>query len=108
MENILSCISECDLWFAIVALCLIVADIISGVMKGYATRTLSSEKMRTGFWHKSANVFLLFLAYSATVANAFIEGMPEWTQSVYVFASGYIAVMELTSILQTLVNATIS
>lgn len=100
--SIIECITKCDLGFMIIAILLIVLDVLTGMMKGYATKTLSSEKMRLGFWHKSANITLLLLAYGATGARLFIDGLPEWTSGIYIFIASYVTIMELTSVLENL------
>lgn len=99
---ILSYVSSFELEFMIIAVLLIVLDVLTGIMKGFATKSLSSEKMRLGFWHKSANITLLILSYGATIARVFIDTLPEWTSGIYIFVASYIAIMELTSVLENL------
>lgn len=102
MQEIIEFIQTGNLWFFIVTILLIGADVISGIMKGYATGTLSSSVMRTGFWHKSANVFLLVLSYATTVAHSIIPELPDNLGSVHIFVASYISIMELTSVLENL------
>ena len=102
LEVIFDCLINTNLWAAAGATALIFADVVTGIMKGFATKTLSSEKMRIGFWNKSANLFIVYFAYATTAAGQFLPNAGDWVSVVYMFVAGYVSVMETTSILENL------
>lgn len=90
--------------FAVV-LVFIVFDVISGIIKGGATGTISSQKMREGLWHKSAIILLEAVASTAYLASQFVDGLPQEFGAIYMVASVYIVVMETVSILENVAIA---
>ena len=87
----------------LVALCFIVLDVITGYLQAIANNNVKSDKMRKGFWHKLAVVFMLLLAGMIDVMVAF--GMGDalgFTAPIFTTACLYIIVMEITSILENI------
>lgn len=89
----------------IVVLGAILLDIVSGLIKGGATGTLSSSIMREGLWHKAALILLEFTAFGAQLGCIYIEELPQELAVVYIGTSAYIVIMELVSILENIAIA---
>jgi toxin secretion/phage lysis holin len=83
-------------------LAFIVFDVVSGLIKGGATGTLSSQKMRNGLWHKSALILLEAMAALASFAVSMFPALPQEFGAVYVGISVYIIAMEVISILENI------
>lgn len=50
-------------WVAIIAMIIfILLDVVSGVVSAYARHEISSQKLRTGLWHKLGYFFVIFCA----------------------------------------------
>ena len=50
-------------WIAIIAMiAFILLDVISGVASAYYRKEISSQKLRTGLWHKLGYFFVIFCA----------------------------------------------
>lgn len=50
-------------WIAIIAMiAFILLDVISGVASAYYRKDISSQKLRTGLWHKLGYFFVIFCA----------------------------------------------
>ena len=83
----------------------IVADIISGVVKGCATGTLSSSIMREGLWHKVASLLLLFVSWMVNISVGIWDVLPQQMGLVYEACCIYVCGMELISILENVCAA---
>lgn len=88
----------------IAALCvvgvLIVLDYLTGLMKAAMQHDISSEEMRLGLWHKSGLILVMVLAEIVEHAQAWID--LGFTLPLIVPAAVYIAVTEISSILENL------
>lgn len=83
-------------------LCMILIDIVSGIIKAGATGSISSTVMRSGLWHKSALILLELVSFCCALLPAYIDGLPVELASVYIAISGYIVLMELVSVLENI------
>lgn len=84
----------------IIVAVLIVMDYATGLMKAIHAHDISSEKMREGLWHKSGLVLVMLLAEIVEHAQKFID--LGFTVPLVVPAGVYIAVTEITSILENI------
>ena len=57
----------------VVAFVCMILDIITGLIKGAATNSLDSQKMREGLWHKAGFVGLIALSYVLQIAQGFAD-----------------------------------
>ena len=86
--------------FAIVVGCAILADIITGFVKAWATKTLDSQVLRKGLLHKFSEVFLCAVSYGAEYATRYIPidvSIPFFNATC-----SYIVLMETISVLENL------
>lgn len=60
-------------WLVAAGLVLIVMDILLGVAKAVATKTLSSSKMRIGLWHKTAYLGIWAVAWVFNFAVGYAD-----------------------------------
>lgn len=93
----------------LVMLCFIALDIIFGLCKAFATHTFDSSKMRQGLWHKCAIIGVSLMAYIVEIVTQLMDfsaaGLPEgFTLPIVAAVTGYIIIMELGSILESLVT----
>lgn len=93
-----------DISILIVVLVLIFGDVVTGLIKAFATDSFNSSEMRKGMWHKAGSVALLLLAAFVTVACQYVDVFPAEFAIVYVPTCLYIACMELASILENIVE----
>ena len=85
----------------------VVLDIIFGLCKAFATHSFDSTKMRQGLWHKCALIGVALMAYITELVTQFMDfsaiGLPDdFTIPLVGAVTGYIIVMELGSILESL------
>lgn len=95
---------EIDLSVLVVVLALIMGDVVSGLIKAFATETFNSSAMRKGMWHKAGSLLLLMLAAGITIACQYVDIFPEEFGVVYLPICGYVALMELGSILENILQ----
>ena len=81
---------------------LIICDVVTGLVKAWATKTLSSSKMREGLLKKFANMFLVGIGLAGSIAAVVYAGLPEWCTGVYFAVCGYVGLMELVSLLENI------
>lgn len=86
--------------FAIVVACAILADIITGFVKGWATKTLDSQVLRKGLLHKFSEIFLCCVSYGAEYATHYIP--IDVSIPLFNATCGYIVLMEIISIFENL------
>lgn len=90
-----------DMAFTIGAVIFILLDVVTGVVKGFLERNLSSSKMRTGFGHKVVYLLAITMAYVVQWLGGYgldgVSGIPLSELSVTVICSGIIA-LEFLSI----------
>ena len=83
------------------ALAFIFLDVATGYAQAVANKTVSSDVLRRGFWHKLALVFAMLAAGLADM-TATIELDLGFSLPIFTSACGYVIVMELTSILENI------
>lgn len=93
-----------DISLLLVVLALILGDVIVGLVKAFALGNFSSSKMREGLWHKAGSVLLLLLAAGVTIACQYVQIFPEEFAVIYVPICAYLAIMEIGSILENIVE----
>lgn len=86
--------------FAIIVGCAILADIITGFVKAWATKTLDSQVLRKGLLHKFSEVFLCAVSYGAEYATHYIP--IDVSIPLFNVTCGYIVLMEIISVLENL------
>lgn len=86
--------------FAIVVGCAILADIVTGFLKAWATKTLDSQVLRKGLLHKFSEVFLCGISYGAEYATHYIP--IDVSIPLFNVTCGYIVLMEIISVLENL------
>lgn len=62
--------------FFIGALIFVAFDTISGLIKGFATNTFSSTKVKTGIFHKAALILIMVMSVVIDILSGFIPSMP--------------------------------
>lgn len=81
-------------------------DVIFGLCKAFSTHTFDSSKMRQGLWHKCALIGVDLMAYITELACQFMDfsaiGLEDFTVPIVGAVTGYIVLMELGSILESL------
>lgn len=98
-DNILAAFAAIDVTWLTFALAFILLDVLTGIAKGCASRTLSSQIMREGFWHKLALIIVLLIA--ALVDAAAGAGLDLGFQvPLFEGVCAYVIVMEALSILE--------
>lgn len=93
-------IAQTDIAAPIVVLALIILDYVTGLAKAIVAKNVSSEKMRLGLWHKASLIVIIVLAEILERAQAIIDF--GYTVPLIIPACVYIALMEITSILENL------
>lgn len=75
-------------------------DILTGLIKAVATKTLSSQKMREGLFHKLS----FYIAYALAIAIEFASGTLDLGYSIPLapIVTGYIALTEIVSIVENM------
>lgn len=94
MEEIINAINFQHSWDILICPCvLMLCDIITGFLYAWTHKCISSTKLRNGIVHKFVEILIIvvsiYLSYSL--------GIPETLSK---FASGYIIVMEIISIIE--------
>ena len=77
-------------------------DIVTGIVKGYSSGTMSSSIMREGLWHKCGTIILELFALFCSVTPKFIDGFPNEFSTVYIAMTIYICAMETISIIENI------
>ena len=103
MEQLQTILAGNNALLAIAVLAFIALDVITGISKGAAQGEISSQKMKRGFWHKSAFIFALALALlidwvTQLGANIGVNG------PIFKSACVYLCAMELVSIIENIVE----
>ena len=94
--------------FTMVVACAILADIITGLVKAWATKTLDSQVLRKGLLHKFSEIFLCGIAYGAEYATHYIP--IDVSIPLFNVTCGYIVLMETISVFEnlTIINPDLS
>ena len=80
----------------------IVFDLISGLLKAFANKTVSTTVMRQGLYHKSAILLVVLLAIGCEYVTAFIDLGFTFDGKLVVGVTTVICLMEIMSILENL------
>lgn len=83
------------------ALVFIVFDLVSGLVKGFAEKNLSSTKMRSGLFHKLGFVLALLLSYFAQWLCLVFQ-MPDGFAAVYPAVCLWVVLTEGVSVFENL------
>lgn len=84
----------------IIAICLMVLDILSGLLSSLMTKTFSSSKMRLGLYHKISEILVIVLSGLMEYAATYVEisaNIPVLSATLT-----YIIAMEAGSIIENL------
>ena len=103
MEQLQTILAGNNTILTIAVLAFIALDVITGISKGASQGEISSQKMKSGFWHKSAFIFALALALlidwvTQLGANIGVNG------PIFKSACAYLYAMELVSIIENIVE----
>lgn len=92
--------TEMQIYAFVAVLVAILLDIITGIAKAVYTQTVSSSKMREGFFHKFAIIMLMIVTVALNYSAAFLD--LGFNVPLVECAAVYLVVMELASILENL------
>lgn len=92
---------EQGVYVAIVA-GVIVFDLISGLLKAFATKSISTTVMRQGIYHKSAILLVVLLAIGCEYITDYIDLGFTFDGKLTVGVTSVICLMEIMSILENL------
>lgn len=100
-QNIIDAFCAMDPTFLVFALVFILLDVMTGIAKGASQHNLSSEKMKSGFWHKLGIIAALVVAglLDAAAATGLDLG---FEVPVFEAVCTYVVLMELLSILENI------
>ena len=88
-------------WWPIAAVgFLVLLDIITGFMKGWATQSISSKKMREGLTHKATYFLMIALFVGIQCLQQHFVFWPEFPTVTYI--CGYICVVEVISFFENI------
>lgn len=104
-DNIWAALTNIDPTWLTFAFIFIALDVLTGLAKGAASAKngggLSSEKMKTGFWHKLGIIAALVVAGLLDAAAG--AGLDlGFDAPIFEAACGYVVIMELLSILENI------
>lgn len=88
----------------LVLLALIAGDVVTGILGSLANNTFKSKEMRAGLLRKSGTISLILLAMGVQGATGVIPDMPAELGIVYNGIAVYVALMEISSILENIVK----
>lgn len=94
-------ITDVQLWSITLACILMLADVLVGFIVAIINNELSSVKMRKGILHKVLMLILIFICLLIEIAISHAVQIPYDIPTCEV-ACGYIAVMELMSVLENI------
>lgn len=92
--------NEIQLFACGAVLVAIAFDVVTGFAKAVYTKTVSSQKMREGFFHKFALIALMAITVALNYSAAYLD--LGFTVPLVECAAVYLVVMELASILENL------
>lgn len=82
----------------LITFCFIALDMLTGLIKAFATKSYTSSVMREGLFHKCGSVICMGLGYMVDYAQKFLDlGI---SAPLTTFISGYIILMEIGSIIE--------
>lgn len=80
----------------------IVFDLLSGLLKAFATKSVSTTVMRQGIYHKSAILLVVLLAIGCEYITSYIDLGFTFDGKLTVGVTTVICLMEIMSILENL------
>lgn len=86
----------------IAACVMIVVDVVTGLIKAGSKGEITSSTMRSGMWHKAAELMLLVIALLAGSVKCFWQSAPFELDGVYVAVCIYCLTMELISSIENI------
>lgn len=92
--------NEIQLYACGAVLVAILFDVVTGFAKAIYTKTVSSQKMREGFFHKFAIIALMAVTVSLNYSANYLD--LGFSVPLVECASVYLVIMELASILENL------
>lgn len=105
MEGLMGFMIHLNYQVFLVTLVFILMDIVTGYGQALANKTVKSEKMRQGFWHKLAIILALLVAGMVDVTIQLgIGEQLGFVTPIFECGCGYIMLMELTSILENIIK----
>ena len=100
-ENVWAALTNIDPTWLTFAFIFIALDVCTGIAKGASHKNLSSEKMKSGFWHKLGIIAALVVAGLLDAAAG--AGLDlGFDAPVFEAACGYVVIMETLSILENI------
>lgn len=81
---------------------MIVVDVVTGLIKAGSKGEITSSTMRSGMWHKAAELMLLVIALLAGSVKCFWQSAPFELDGVYVAVCVYCLTMELISSIENI------
>lgn len=87
-----------DWHIAAIVCAFVVMDIVTGIMKAVANKTLDSTKMRAGGWHKCGFIMVMILAALVEWSMRFID--LGFTLPMFVPVCVFIILTEIVSIFE--------
>lgn len=89
-------------WWPIAAVGFLVAlDVITGMLKGWSTNSLSSKKMREGLVHKSTYALMIALFVGIEITQQHFQVWPDFPTANVI--CGYICVAEIISFFENII-----
>lgn len=89
-------------WLIPAVFCFIVADFVSGIAAAFCNGNFQSSCMRTGIWHKCAELMLIVIAIGVQIVSPEI-GI-EWGNNLVKGVCVYLILMETGSICENIVK----
>lgn len=97
-------LTEPQAWALAIAACVMVIDVVSGLVKAFSQGKYDSSKMREGLVHKFTELVIVALAFVLELACEHIAGLP-FSGVTVVLTCTYIILMEVGSIMENLIAA---
>lgn len=96
-------LTDAQSWGIALACVMMVADMVVGFIVAIINEELSSNKMRKGLLHKALMLVLIFVCLAIEIGISHTVALPYDVPTCEVVC-GYIAVMELMSVLENIAN----
>lgn len=96
-------LTEAQSWGIALACIMMVADVVVGFIVAAIHENLSSTKMRVGLLHKALMLVLIFVCLAIEVTISHTGALPYDVPTCEVVC-GYIVMMELISVLESIAN----
>lgn len=96
-------VTDAQAWGIALACVMMVADVVVGFIVAAINEKISSTKMRNGLLHKALMLILIFVCLAIEVSISHTGALPYDVPTCEVVC-GYIALMELISMLENIAN----